>query len=1356
MKRSVFHYSFLLFFCFSLFGQAQEINFRQVSPPGGFALDGIHSILQDELGYMWMSSREGIIKCDSKNVHWIAIGAYDSVFCDDLYVNDIKLGKNGVVWIATSKGLVKYNDRNKTFNHIVYTYDNGVSSAPNILGLSKYDDSTLFIIDESYFGCLDLRTNVMSCIAMDTIISPTVIHKDKFNRIWFGTASGDVFRYYATKNEVRKIISNSSKVTTIYSDNDDIWIGTDGGGAKLYDMEGRFIKKFIFKGEMSNSDCGNVRVINKDTYGRTWFGTYEGLFMDDGKQLLQFFLDNYSGLPHNSIYEIFEDNEGGLWFGTWAGGVALVHHSDNNFKTYRHKAYTNSLSNNMVSSFCQISDHELLIGTEVGGLNVFNADTELFDKVSLSDELDIVNIKTLCKDANGGVWVGTFRDGLWYASTMGKPFVQFTKGPEDGAHISSSSIYSLYSTASGVWIGTFGNGLNYFDFSTKQIHFCMANKSDNPLFNHSTIRSLLMDSQCNLWIGTLHNGLFCLNQNHTETSDVALVKNVAACESRAIYCLWEHDNGDIWIGTKDKGLLIYHPEIDSIGNFDAGDKLKEKSIYGIIEDDNKHIWISSNKGLFQCNSRTFAMRQFLYSDGIQSDKFCLNALLKDHRGQLYFGGTNGFTKIHPDKVKVNINLPYTIINELIINNDRRIEPTYSDDLDIEQVTLLPNERALRINFSADNYLIPDKNRYKYRLINYYDEWITNENEGTVMFAHLDAGEYIFEVKACNNDGVWNEIPTQIKINVKEYWYLTNWALGIYFLLLLAVSYSVLRFYLESNTLRAEVLLEVNQRKNEERMHEMKLKFFTNVSHEFRTPLTLISWPLKKLLAADNITDEQREELEVVNRNSNRLLQLVKQIIDLRKLENGKSKLIVSSIDIISFIDEMQQAFKVESKMRHIEFTLESSFSELIIEADVDKLDTILYNLVSNAYKYAIDKGQIKITVNKTYQITNNTYTNKLSYGDVLDTDFVEIVIEDNGLGVDSDGFENIFDRFERGKKMSSNVNESVKGSGIGLSICKEFTLLHHGRITAQSTLGEGSRFTIVLPVKQNARQVMFESHATLDTLKKKDESIDYTPKKRVSNKGCQLLIVEDNSELRKFVSDFLSVHYQVMSATNGKEALMLLKDSDVDLILSDVMMPEMDGLEFCSIVKTQVETCHIPVILLTALSSSDSLMAGLDNGADAYLTKPLDQDVLLKQIDNLLAQRYRLRDKVMTQFMAQKPMEVSSLDNFFLNKVRAVVEQNICNDQFGMSLLAEELMISRSQLHRKIKSLSGMTTTEFVNLVRVKKAVELIKEKDYLFSEVAFKVGFSSQSYFTKCFKNVYNTTPKAYFVNLNKSSDSK
>lgn len=1354
MKNILFiHILFLMFVSNLGFGQVNDFKFRKLSPPGGFALDGIKTIIQDDLGYMWMATSEGLIKYNSQHTTWFTPIENDTTSIPSEKINHVSCDGKCTIWLSTDKGLSVFDRSTQSFKTFSFTYDNGTKCTNKVLASIKTEDDQLFVIDEDYFGLIDLETKTFNRIGPNRIKFPSVLYKDHYNQIWIGTLGGEVFRYFHLNNEVEKVFANKSMVNCIYSESDQIWIGTEGNGANLFSENGELLKQVSFSENDNTNNKGSVRVIKKDTYGRMWFGAYEGLFMDNGKDLVRFKPDNYPGLPHNSIYEIFEDQQGGLWFGTWSGGVALIHHSDNNFQTFRHSLSSNSISDNTATAMAQLNNNELLIGTELGGLNTFNINTARFQRVQLAPGNNIQNIKALCIDNFGGIWVGTFREGLFYRAPGSTKFDVFNEGPNDGKHISSTNVHSFCAVDSGIWIGTFFNGVNFYSYKTKSIRHCFLNNKSGIDMSKLGIHSIIADSKSNLWLGTVSGVLYKIN---LPTGNIIKYEREQFAEKHgniAIYHLWEHSSGNIWVASNNIGLQIFNPASETFTSFDADGFLIRKSVYGIIEDNKSQIWITSNNGLVMYNPENELFSHFVYSDGIQSNLFYPKSVLKDHTGILYFGGPNGFTRINPATIKTNTRKPYTVINQLTTKDNNKIYPTHVEKYKYNTIKLGPQETTFRVNFSANNYLLPEKNKYQYRLINYYDDWINNNNEGSVLFTSLKAGTYIFEVKACNNDGVWNDTPVQMKIIIANYWYKTKIALFIYFLLFASFLYFIGRFYFERILLKQEITAEKRERENEEQLHEMKLKFFTNISHEFRTPLTLISWPLKKLLHSNTISEEEREELEVAQRNSNRLLQLINQVVDIRKLEKEKNKLNISKIDLIEFIKEMQLGFVSEGKKHEIDFQFDSPYSALNIEADKEKLDAILYNLLANAYKYVSLKGKIKITVNKQISSESNTYSNQLSFGGIHVDDFVEIAIEDNGSGIEHEDLLRIFTRFEQGKQSQNKSTGNQKGSGIGLSMCKDFTILHHGKITVQSNTEKGSRFTLLLPLKQKAQKILSSGHQKVKNLNSPQATLPSVLQESTIEKKTKILIIEDNADFRKFIAKFLNEFYIVYAASNGKQALNLLKDKNFDLIVSDVMMPEMDGFEFCSLVKTQIETSHIPVILLTALSSSENLIAGLDKGADAYLTKPFDQEVLLKQIENILEQRQRIKENFSNQFIDQKTVEVSSLDNFFLNRVRDVVEKNITEENFSIEVLADELMISRSKLHRKIKSLSGLTTTDFVNLVRIKKAVELITKEDYRFNEVAFQVGFSSQSYFNRCFKKVYKVTPKAYFDKLEKES---
>ena len=1325
--------------------QIDNIKFRQMSPSGGFSLKGISTITQDHLGYIWMGTQQGLMRYDSNNTTWFTPSINDTLSLPNGFINDFYADNAHHFLVTTNKGLCSFNRQNQNFKRINYTYEDDSAAEDSVISIIKINNNKLLLIDALHFGILDLSTLKMLRIATDVINHPVSLHRDNSNRIWIGTRNGNIFRFNAENHSLNKVVSSHATNNCIYAFNNFIWVGTNGQGAKLYDTKGTFIKQVSFTPK-SYKNSGNVRVIKRDTYGRIWFGTYEGLFMDDGRQLTHFDPDQYEGIPHNSIYEIFEDRQGGIWIGTWSGGVALVHHADNNFQTFRHTTGKNSLSNNTVSSFIQTDDDNLLIGTEVGGLNQYNLKNNRFSTLSLSKDNRIDNIKSICKDKLNGVWVGTFKKGLWHRPMGNSTFKQPGLNTENGRLLSSLSVYSLCAVDTGLWIGTFEKGLFFYNYNKKSLSHPFTNTAYQKDLTDNAIQTLLVDSNSNLWIGTLFNFIYKIHLPSNKITKGADVLGLSAFNEGAVYCFFERSNGDIWMGTKNNGILIYHPLTNKYESFFADDILYKKDVYGIIEDDNQRLWISSNNGLVLYNPESNTTRHFSHSDDIQSNLFCPQAIFKNEQGHLFFGGTNGFTRIDPSNLKLNLKKPNTFINHLSVSDGDNIYPVYKKDNTLNTIILKPGDNTFSVVFSVDNYFMPEKTKYKYRLINHNDQWIETKADALARFNKVKDGNYIFEVKACNNDGFWNDEPTRLPILIKSHWYKTNMALIAYSIIIILTIALIIRFYTERLKLKRAIINEKNQRENEEQMHEMKLKFFTNVSHEFRTPLTLISWPLKKLVNAQNITPEQKEELQVIKSNSNRLLQLINQLLDIRKLDLGKEQLNISKFDIVDFAHQIQQSFSFEAKSRNIAFKINNSTDNLFIEADKEKVNTLFHNLLSNAFKFVADNGQITININQAQSHSETSFENQISFGELYGAEVVEITIEDNGIGIEGENLMKIFNRFDQGESMRKNTTEVPKGSGLGLSIVKDFTLLHQGKLSVQSQVNIGSRFTIVLPTRQKAQKILFESHKTVKNLNEKQIPLTEVNKPSVLTKENTVLVVEDNKDFNRLICNFLQQHYQIISANNGVEAIKLLQHHNIDLVVSDIMMPQMDGIEFCNRVKTQIETSHIPVILLTALSSNKNLIAGLDKGADAYITKPFDEDVLLKQIENILKQRQRIRENFSKQFTSESTLEVGSLDSFFLNRVKSVIEKQVSKEDFGIDTLTKELMISRSQLHRKIKSLSGMTTSDFVNMVKVKKAVELIKNENLTFSEVAFRLGFSSQSYFTRCFKKVYNTTPKAYF----------
>lgn len=1335
----------LLFNVIRLYSQIEDITFRRVSPPGGFSFQAVHTFNQDKFGYIWMGSFNGVIRYNSKETIRFTHNPEETNGLPSDVITSIAIDNLNNIWVATDKGLCLFNHKLQQFDRVFYKYENG-DSASNHLFSAEFDgNGKLWIADENFFGYFDQEKKQLIRITAGLNHLPRLLYNDETNRLWLGTIDGSVYLVApGDKKVIKRIEGPGSLARTIYASNNEIWVGYEAHGARVYDINGNLKTHYsYFNKPEFDIKSASVRKILRDTRGQIWIGTYHGLFLYNGKELVHFNSEYYSGIPHNSIYGIFEDKQGGIWIGTWAGGVSYLHHADNKFNNYRHSKEPGSISDNMVSSFVQTPNGEIFVGTERGGLNTFNLKTSGFNKVAALESEGVLNVKALCVDKYDGLWMACAFRGIYYRPKNQNNFIHFEKGTEDGKHISELGVYTLCKSDSGIWIGTNFGGVNFYNFNTKKISFKSKEFPFSQFYNIN-IRSLALDSNDNLWIATAE-GIYRIHLPTGKSTHFSInAANKHKTKSQSFYFVTQFTDGKIWMGTGGDGIYIYDETSDELSLFDANGLLKGKDVYGIIESESNNIWITSNDGLILYNSNDKSSRRFVITDGIQGNLFNPNAIFKDRDGNMYFGGTNGFSMLEPKEIKINNRAPNVLINKILVNN-REIVPTQTDINTFEKLVLNPDETTINLSFSADNFLLPEKNRFMYRLTNYVNNWVQNGTNGTATFVNIPAGEYVFEVKACNNDGVWNETPARLSIIIKQFWYKSKIALAFYLLAVLTVILLVVRFYRERLKLKKALLIEKIKHEHEEQLNEMKLRFFTNISHEFRTPLTLINWPIKSLLKSKNLTSDERGQLETVKRNTNRLLQLINQIMDLRKAEKGESKLYITKIELVDFVNERILGFSEEAKAKHIKFSFAPENDKIFIEADEEKLDKIIYNLLSNAFKFTPKSGKITVAIQDNKIQNGNYFSNQLSFGKLENEDFVEIVVTDNGQGIDSEDLPNIFERFEQGKLEKTQENST----GIGLNICKEFTLMHRGVIIVQSTPGEGTRFSVRFPTRQKAQKMMYESHGKVKNINSWETGDKTNIQTESHESGASILIVEDNEDLRKYLIKFLKDYYTVQFAENGQKGLDILKTQNIQLVISDVMMPEMDGFEFCQKIKSQIETSHIPVILLTALSSSENTSTGLEKGADAYISKPFDEDVLLSQIKNLLIQRKRLQESFTQKFMAQQPIHIGSLDNYFLNKINSIIEINIENENFSVDMLATEMGFSRSQLHRKLKQISNHSATEYITIVKIKKATTLLSSKNYTIDEVSYMAGFNSPSYFTKCFKKIHGQSPKEYLKGL-------
>ncbi len=1334
----------LLFATIIISSRANNFLIRQVSPPGGYSSKSINSITQDNCGFIWFATYNGVIRYNSKHSkHFL----YDPLLENNLPSNtvlDIKCDADNNIWVATNNGIAKFNRESQKFERVSYSINKTTHSHDHIQNIEIEGGKRIWLSSKRYVGYLTPENTELKRTSLPNNERPSYLYKDSKNNIWVGCRSGNVFIIDKDNNKAEfKIKGNGKRVNTIYRHNEQLWVAHFPTGCRRYLVDSNNEISTKEKPHFYSEVNSFVRRILTDRNGQTWLGSYDGLFQIDNTNVTRVDLSSCSNNIHSSIYELFEDNQGSIWIGTWSGGVAYINSADNHFVSYTADKSNLSLSNNIISSFAQDSSGDIYVGTEKGGLNYFNRKTKQFKKIAIGKTNKPINVKAIAIDKNEGLWVGSAFNGLFYKAKGQKNFINFWRQSTAGKSLSAYGAHALLPCDSGVWIGTSRNGLNFYDFKTKEITILNNRAPYSEIADHN-IKHILLDSKENLWVST-YNGLFRIN---LLTDDIITFSTNATEKHKTkvdeFNNTYELSNGDIYIGTNSDGVYTYSYKTDSLSSFNANGILRKLDAYGIVEADNGNIWITSNNGIICVEDNN--IRHFMKSDGLQSNIFNPNAIFKDSDGTLYFGGTNGFSLFSSNKVNTN-KRPPNILFESITTNNQVIIPKHIDLNRFETINLSSDQNNVSFDYSADNYLLPRKNKFKYRLINYIDQWSEPSPTAHANFLNLPAGSYVFEVVACNNDGIWNPHATKIPFTIAQHWYKTNAAILFYIIIALIVAFIIAKISLARIRLKRELELERIQRESHDEANEIKLRFFTNVSHEFRTPLTLISLPLSKLLKSENLEPEQKKQLETINRSSTRLLQLVNQILDLRKIGNSKVQLSIEKLNIVELINQQILDFNEEIANKNINLKFTHSENHIPIEGDKDKLGKVIYNILSNAFKFISDDGTITIQVSTDNITPLVTFKNQVCFGKCQAENKLSISISDDGNGIDEEDISKVFERFQQGRR-----NKNRNSTGIGLSLCKEYTLMHHGQISVQSTVGEGTNFSIELPMnhsEQNTDSCITNKPVDLK-LKEASNYQDNNLKHSITSKNKSILIVEDSDELREYTKNILSPHFTTLTATNGDNALQIVKSSNIDLILTDIMMPVMNGLEFCKIIKSQLETSHIPVILLTALSSEENMVVGLDYGADAYISKPFNEDVLLSQIHNLLTQRERVRDSYATNFIANKaPTNLGNLDNYFLNKINSIIEENITNEQFSVELMAEKIGISRSQLHRKMKQITNMTNSDYIMMIRIKKATELLSERKYTIDEVSYKTGFSSHSYFSKCFKKIHNITPKEFVQNL-------
>ena len=1322
-------------------GTTEDIYFSHIGMEDGLSHSTIFAINQDKEGNLWFATYDGLNKYDGynftvyrhqyKNPKSIANDITRCVVIDD----------DNRIWIGTRDGLSLYNRRQNEFSNFYYKKRGQNVAVMNIVPLQKdwlmigtAEGILLFDVKGGHFMSDTLSTALH-------LLKPSALVRQG-DCVYIGTESG-VYTYSLQDGTLKKLVELPTKARIhgiLCQMFNRIWIATEGSGLYMYDIKAKKLKNYRYEDKASGLNSNYVRSLALDQENRLWVGTYSGLnIYKEGKDCfssMESSITQAGTLSQNSVRCIFRDSQGGMWLGTYWGGLNYYHSLCNRFQQIKHIPFYNSLSDNVVSCIVEDKKNNLWIGTSDGGLNFYDNITKTYKNYlfnpDTSEGVPFKDIKTVYVDESADkVYVGAHAGGMMILNrrTGKKEFYN-----QQNSNLPSNNIYSIISDeGEGLWVASLEHFI-YFDIARKRFTVIDKDVKGRPIQKYN--RLLFRDSKRRIWAGG-EMGLSVYNQ-----IDKSLLTNTdfhipTVLEQSFVNCIYESASGYIWIGTRN-GLFALREGDKEPLQYTTDNGLPSNVIYGILEDSYGRLWVSTNQGLSCFNPDNRKLRNFTIVDGLQSNQFNTGAYCRVSNGHMLFGGINGITSFRPETLIDNPYTPKPVINKLFVFNEEVLPNDETGILKeniegVDHIILKSSQNSFSISFVVSNYIAGKHNTFAYKLEGYNEEWYKQGDISPVSYSNLPAGNYRFLLKAANNDGKWSKDMAVLHIKVLPVWYCTWWALSIFALSFVLLAFIIFRFFWLRKSMQTEIRMERLDKEKREEISQMKIRFYVNISHELRTPLTLIVAPLQELLS--NVTGHwEREKLLYIQRNTKRLLHLVNQLMDYRRAELGIFELKPVYANIYKRVLNTFLNYESLAKRKDIDYNFYSELQDEDVLFDGTYLDLIVNNLLSNAFKYTGDGESVSV---KLYKENKN----------------VVLQVIDTGAGIPEDKQQKIFERFYQ-------IENGHEGSGIGLSLVQRLVELHHGQITLVSEVGEGSTFSIYIPQDKSVYSAgeLLGSSGELEeqrvySTNAHDMYVDdvefvevETNEKEEGSKHGTILIAEDNEELRQYLSNGLSAQFNLIEAENGQQALDLLKDNDVDLILSDVMMPVMDGIKLCKSVKQNLRTCHIPVYLLSAKVDVKYQLKGLQVGADDYIPKPFSMEVLIAKILNMLRTRYRIFEHFSnTAEIEPDKITSNAMDEEMLKKAIAIVEKNISNVEFSTEQFASEMNMSRSNLHLKLKAITGKSAIDFIHKIRFNRACQLLKEGKYTVSEISFMVGYNTPSYFAARFKKYMGCLPTEY-----------
>lgn len=1312
--------------CLLLHGnEVSKYKFGKISPESGIAYNAITTILAAPNGFLWFGSENGLYLYDGISFHRYKHSYQDTLTIPSDIIYNIHQDSSKKMWVCTSKGVASFDKEKNLFIRLqISPFKN--KKINNLLEVSPHRyilqvNGKLYLYNEKAqtYSCLQQVSSQVSFIKL--------ISSGKFI---IGTECGEVFigTFIGEKIHINRIYQGTiDKITSICKDKDWLYVGFENSGIEVINDQGNIINKYnqyhlVKRGQIPSN---KIREIISRENGEIWIGTYNGLCILKGEELITFNNEN-STLPSNSIYRIYKDPHENIWIGTWSGG--LCHFSSYNYTFGQKMTYPNTNKKIGVnSSFSFAGKSKVWIGSEETGLILFDYKEE---KIIEHITNPLIHIKSLIQ-LKDKLWIGTVENGLYCKKenekTFKPVFIDYFK-------TNKAIINHITHYENKLWIATRNFGIIEYNIDTKET---VSYNTENKTISSNLIWQIYADSHGDIYACS-DVGLYIKKRTEKTFKKNDIKSNETNKEY--FYCICPINYNELLLGSKSNGIYVYNTKSRELKEIENNQIFKSINIYTINQDPNKLIWISTDNGILSYDPKNKQISLYSESDGVIGKQFHPIAGLITNDGTVFFGSTNGFNFIDTKNIIKNPFKPTPYPIEIKVNNkevnfkNKEIESNSQFIPDINTLKLRYDQNTLSFRFANNNLLKSSNNKLRYKLEGYQRGWAEIPQTENIIFTQVPPGKYVLRILGSNNNGVWGEIEQRINISIAPPFYATRIAYVIYTLLLCCISFILYKMLHSKIKLKKEIEVEKYQNLVNKKATEERTKFFMNISNEIRTPLSLINSPLKEL--EEKYFDKDTNfHIETIRRNTDRLLFLTEQILDFRLLEVNKIQVNKKRIDIVGTCKDIVNNYIYYIQNKHIDFSFCSEASQILIYIDPEMITKIIHNLLSNAIKYTNEKAKVKIEIKKTI-LNDESYIDSFYIGKQFYGKSIEINISDNGIGIPTDKYELIFERFQT---FHSNDQE---GSGIGLHLCKEFIIKNDGHIMLKSSINNGSTFTIHLPFLGSYDEIINDKSTTIKLFEHQEDFtlLDIEEKEGIkanSKKQQNILIVNENKELIYYLKKSLSKKYNCFSLRNSQTVVSVCTETQPDIILMDIIMASEKDLECIKQIKSQLKIKHIPIILLSGAVDSKLQYQIISAGVDVFLVKPVNELLLMKHIEKLINQKdeklQAIRDIIPSNFIERI--------NYFIDK-------NIQNPNFDVNILAEEMNMSRSSLFRKIKNETNENISEYIKGRRLQKAVSLMKTKGNSIEEISYACGFSSSSYFGRCFKNKFGKSPKDFIQN--------